>query len=248
MIYFCGSSIDGQSGVSISGEILPSLTPVTTVPVNSVSKIICSMKETYVLTKTGEVYSAGNNDSGNLGRQGKRSAFARLDAIEHMKILDVSSGQNFCLCVTDKGGVIGWGANEFGQLGCGNRDVKEKPRPISITEPLLQLCSGDQHNVALTNSGDVLLWGGNRKGQLGDGQLTSSCSPLKLPQLRYRPIVRVVCGENHTIAMTVTGNLFVWGDNTSGQLGLGDTVNRLRPEPLRFFRSSRVSLLACGRY
>ena len=101
--------------------------------------------------------------------------------------------------------------------------------------------------MALSNRGTVFVWGGNRKGQLGDGQLTSSNTPLKLKELRHRPIIKVVCGEAHTLAVTVTGNLYAWGDNSSGQLGLGDETNRLRPELVRSVRSSRVAQCAAGR-
>ena len=49
----------------------------------------------------------------------------------------------------------------------------------------------------------VLTWGANRKGQLGDGQFTSCFEPKVLLPLRHRPVVSIVCGEAHTLAMTI---------------------------------------------
>jgi len=151
-------------------------------------KVFCSSKQTYALSSNGEIYSCGSNDSNELGRKGKRSAFNRVDAIEAFKITDFAAGDGFCICLTADGKVIAWGRNEMGQLGNGSREPKEKPRPVVLSEGLLQISAGTQHSVALSTGGNVLVWGGNKRGQLGDGQLTSLCNPLSLPQLRHRPV------------------------------------------------------------
>jgi len=39
----------------------------------------------------------------------------------------------------------------------------------------------------------------------------------------------VSCGDSHTVAIKMDGTLWVWGYNTYGQLGLGDTTNRFAP-------------------
>jgi len=80
-------------------------------------------------------------------------------------------------------------------------------------ECVIQLAAGSQHVVALTRLGNVFTWGGNRKGQLGDGQQTSSAVPRIISQLQHRPITEISCGEAHTMARTITGNVYVWGDN-----------------------------------
>ncbi len=36
-------------------------------------------------------------------------------------------------------------------------------------------------------------------------------------------------GDNHTLAIRKDGSLWAWGDNESGQLGLGDVLNRAVP-------------------
>ncbi len=58
---------------------------------------------------------------------------------------------------------------------------------------------------------NIQLRGGNRKGQLGDGQLTSSCVPKVIPQLRHRPVVAIACGENHSMVLTIGGSVYTWG-------------------------------------
>jgi alpha-tubulin suppressor-like RCC1 family protein len=107
-----------------------------------------------------------------------------------------------------------WGKNEFGQLGNGLRDYKEKPRFNSpFSHRIIQIAAGSEHVIALSSAGLVLTWGGNRRGQLGDGQFTSRCVPQPIPELRHRPITSVVCGEAHNMALTIGGDVYSWGDN-----------------------------------
>jgi len=147
--------------------------------------------------------------------------------VEAFQIIEVAAGDGFVFLNTKEGKVFSWGRNEFGQLGNGNREKNEKPRLVdTFFERLLQISAGSQHVIALTVSGNILSWGGNRLGQLGDGQFTSNCVPRIINQLRHRPVVGIACGENHTLVVTVTGNLFAWGDNANGQLGLGDSNHR----------------------
>ena len=132
----------------------------------------------------------------------------------------------------------------------GNRDRRDKPKLstlLSAEGGIVQCAAGAQHVVCLTRQGAVYSWGGNRKGQLGDGFLNSCPYPKILPQLRHRPVISLSCGEAHTLALTVGGNVFVWGDNAQGQLGLGDTTPRLRPELVRSLRAARSSSISAGK-
>ena len=249
-MFFTGSCIYGQGGISTSDENIsrPRRIAASSLYTEQLSRITSTARNTYLLKEQGEVCSCGSNDEGELARQGKRSVFHRIDSLEAFKISDVCAGDGYVLFLKSDGKMLGFGhQNSFGQLGCGDREPRKMPRPIQYTEGILQISCGSQHTVAITQSGAVLTWGGNKKGQLGDGQLTSSNVPLRLKQLKHRPIINIQCGENHTLAVTITGNLYVWGDNTCGQLGLGDETNRLRPELVRSLRSSRVSKISAGK-
>jgi len=43
------------------------------------------------------------------------------------------------------------------------------------------------------------------------------------------PLVQVACGDTHTLVCTEGGELFTFGRNQNGQLGLGDTADVLAP-------------------
>ena len=245
-----GDNREGQAGIASGEDFVPTPLAVngTSLEADHVLRISTNKSQSFVVTSYGTILTAGSNDNNELGRAGKRSLLRRVDAIETFQITEASLGDGFVHLICDDGRVLSWGRNDLGQLGNSSRESKDKPRVnTTLTEPILQIASGGTHVVALTKSGRVITWGGNRKGQLGDGQLTSSTVPLSPIQLRHRPVVSVACGENHCLALTVGGNCYAWGDNAQGQLGLGDTSARLRPEQIKALKLTGAKRISAGR-
>jgi alpha-tubulin suppressor-like RCC1 family protein len=60
----------------------------------------------------------------------------------------------------------------------------------------------------------------DRKGQLGRGTLTPETVPERIPALGGLNIIQIDCGKWHNVALTSEGDLYVWGWNKFGQLGL----------------------------
>jgi len=67
---------------------------------------------------------------------------------------------------------------------------------------------------------DVLVWGRGDCGQLGDGAVVDSSQPHRLESLLGKDIVNVSAGPFHTAVVTADGEVYVWGDNSEGQLGV----------------------------
>ncbi|KAM9808340.1 putative E3 ubiquitin-protein ligase HERC3 [Neosynchiropus ocellatus] len=111
-----------------------------------------------------------------------------------------------------------------------------------------QLSCGGRHSVALTSDGHVYVWGRNCRGQLGLGPGRPEVpSPEHLRALSSIPVVQVAAGGAQSFCLSVSGGVFGWGGNQSGQLGLGDTTDRHTPTlvtPLNMKRSVQIS---CGR-
>lgn len=246
-LFVLGDNRLGQAGVG-GEELLTSPIKVDHIGADEVRRIVSNSNQTFAILFNGGLLSSGDNENGELCRPGKRSIFQRIDMLETFKIIDVAAGEDFFHFLCQNGQLLSYGKNDMGQLGNGNREKKEKPRVNqNIKEPLIQISCGLHHTVALTKTGQVLTWGGNRKGQLGDGQLTSSISPIPLVQLRHRPVTAIACGEYHTVIMTSGGSVYSWGGNDHGQLGVGDTTARLRPELIRSLRANKTTQIACGR-
>ena len=142
-------------------------------------------------------------------------------------------------------GVYGWGENNVGQLAfpAGGNHVME---PIGLP-PLSQLhntrggivrlYSGIQHNIAIMADGSVFAWGAAGHGQVGTGGIGNLTAPQLVTLLttlsQQYGIDRIYTGQNHNIALLENGEVWVWGRNNYGQLGLGPGVASQVNTPVR---------------
>jgi len=159
-----------------------------------------------------------------------------------------------------EGNVGQLGADPGGRR-CGNElnawPCTATPTKIAGLRDARSLAIG-HHVCAALASGEVWCWGANDSGQLGSastercvpnlGQLPDQhggkpairtetpaleCSrvPLKVPGIGGA--VQVAAGRHHTCALTASGNVLCWGDNGSGQLGLGSVARAEAPTRVR---------------
>ncbi|XP_006143351.2 E3 ISG15--protein ligase HERC5 [Tupaia chinensis] len=112
---------------------------------------------------------------------------------------------------------------------------------------IIQITCGDYHSLALSKGGELFAWGQNSHGQLGLGRIfPSSPTPQIVEHLAGVPLVQISAGEAHSMALSMTGNVYSWGKNDFGQLGLGHTESKDSPSLLRALDSQKVDFLACG--
>jgi VCBS repeat-containing protein len=92
-------------------------------------------------------------------------------------------------------------------------------------------------------------WGYNGYGQLGDGTMDSASAPL--PVLHgaiptNQPVVSVVCGDSHSVALTAGGLVYSWGYNSNGELGNGANATSTLPVAVSALASETVVAVAAG--
>ncbi len=141
----------------------------------------------------------------------------------------IAAGRYFTCAIDSTMALSCWGDNTSGQLGDGSNVSKSAPTPVStLGSNVISVVAGASHACALNSSGGVLCWGDNSYGQLGDGTFTSRSAPTAIPSLASG-VVTLTAGPAFTCALTRTGQVQCWGDNTSGQLGDGSQTNRESP-------------------
>ncbi len=118
--------------------------------------------------------------------------------------------------------VVGWGQNEFGQLGDGNVIQSDVPVPASGLNFVTAVAAGRRHSLALLSNGTVMAWGEGGSGQLGNGEAESSNVPVAVQGLSH--VTAIAAGANQSLALLSNGTMMAWGGNESGQLGDGTTT------------------------
>uniref|UniRef100_A0A3B4APW0 Uncharacterized protein n=1 Tax=Periophthalmus magnuspinnatus TaxID=409849 RepID=A0A3B4APW0_9GOBI len=93
-------------------------------------------------------------------------------------------------------------------------------RPLSPHLQAKSLALGPEHVILLSATGAVYTWGQGSHGQLGHGSLTSEEEPRAVEALWGVPMKAVSAGGWHCCCISATADLYVWGWNEIGQLGL----------------------------
>jgi hypothetical protein len=141
-----------------------------------------------------------------------------------------------------EGALWSWGRNDGGQLGIGTLAAWPAPQPVLDLSDATDIAAGRFHSIALTPSGHVWTWGMNNLNQSGiDTYAGWHSEPQFVATLSG--ITAVGAGDSHSLAVDSTGAVWGWGDNKSGQLGLGDVVKRRLPTSLasRRWREARTT-------
>lgn len=129
------------------------------------------------------------------------------------------------------GEVICWGPNNSGQLGVGHKNDESTPVTVRNINNATQVAVGGGFACALTEDQDVYCWGSNANGKLGTGDDSERLLPSKVVSLP--PVRTIAVGYGHACALTDDdqwgGEVYCWGSNGHGQLGIDATTPRFEP-------------------
>ncbi|MEV1175243.1 hypothetical protein [Nonomuraea sp. NPDC049784] len=138
------------------------------------------------------------------------------------------------------GNLTDWGQNSLGQLGIGSTTDSPSPVHVGSATTWAKPAAGGAFACAVRTDGTLWCWGDNSKGQLGLGDLINRTSPVQVTTPGTWSAV--TAGAAHTCGKRTTGNsVWCWGNNSFGQLGLGDHTNRKTPAQLSGFSSTSVA-------
>ncbi|XP_028968234.1 probable E3 ubiquitin-protein ligase HERC4 [Galendromus occidentalis] len=215
-----------------------------------VRQIATGAHHTLVLTSHGRVLSCGSNDHDQLGQEVSTTKPEPVTALQCLRIVQVCCGQQHSMALTEAGQVYMWGSNSKGQLGNGEgQESRLSPRFVKTLAPftVVQIACGSNHCLALLNNGALYAWGDNGNGQLGIGTVGEPQRvPVEVTNLLGLPLSQIACGANHSMVLSKSGVIFVWGSNRFGQLGLSDNKDRAFPTLLKTLRQQHVKFIAAG--
>uniref|UniRef100_A0A7N9AK23 HECT and RLD domain containing E3 ubiquitin protein ligase 3 n=1 Tax=Mastacembelus armatus TaxID=205130 RepID=A0A7N9AK23_9TELE len=161
---------------------------------------------------------------------------------------EVTCGGQHSVFLLHDGSVYTCGTNSFGQLGHNKPGTSPELVGALDTQKITMVSSGWAHSMAVNEQGQVFAWGAGEGGQLGLGTTETA---VRIPRLVKRlcdhQISQVMCGNQHCIALSRDGELFTWGQNTNGQLGLGKgEPSKLFPHPLKSLAGIPLAQITAG--
>ncbi|HYU08102.1 MAG TPA: hypothetical protein VEK77_01835 [Gemmatimonadales bacterium] len=237
-------------GVTVSGEVVcwGRLTrggrgsSPTTVPRAGAAYASVSASQTHAcaITTDGGLLCWGSDHSGALGRGAVQDTIAGaapgpVASQERFVSVNVAASQS---CgVTRNGDAYCWGYNRVGQLGNSRLDgaVHAHPVPERVggEHKWQVVASGIAGTCGITTAGRVLCWGGTVADDAARAEGWTACPDnalivcSALPRSVGADSVRFTMvdgGGSHFCALATGGDVYCWGFNDWGQLGVGPAV------------------------
>ncbi|KAJ1394793.1 Zinc finger, FYVE/PHD-type [Sesbania bispinosa] len=147
-------------------------------------------------------------------------------------------------------GVLGGGPHRVGScLDVKMDSLLPKALESAVVLDVQNIACGGQHAALVTKQGEIFSWGEESGGRLGHGVDSDVLHPKLIESLSNTNIELVACGEYHTCAVTLSGDLYTWGDGTHiyGLLGHGNQVSHWVPKRVNGpLEGIHVSSISCG--
>ncbi|TRY88331.1 hypothetical protein DNTS_018819 [Danionella cerebrum] len=193
----------------------------------------------------------GSSGAGQLGIGSSEAAVLEprtCSVFDGRGLKEVACGSQHSLFLLHDGSVYTCGLNSSGQLG--HEKGGSRPELVGAldAQKISSVSCGRAHSLAVNEQGQVFTWGAGEGGQLGLGMAEEAVRvPRLIKKLCEHRISQVMCGNQHCLALSRDGQLFVWGENSSGQLGLEKSEpSSLTPQPLNSLCGIPLAQISTG--
>ncbi|XP_020224035.1 ultraviolet-B receptor UVR8 isoform X2 [Cajanus cajan] len=233
-VFTCGDGSFGQLG---HGDQASHYSPVkvSCFVDQHVAQVACGMRHSLVLLKGNQVYGFGSGKRGQLGVNDRIKSVnvpRVVSGFEGVEIIEIAANGDHSAAVSVDGHVYTWGR---GFKGFEDAHV---PQCLNSTLNFTKVALGWNHALAMSGEEEVYMLGGNHPGVLSDLQNIRPAKHLtdfrevnleKVPGLDEMKITDIATGAEHSVIVTEHGEIKTWGWGEHGQLGLGDTCDRISP-------------------
>lgn len=232
-----GVNTNGNLGVN---DVTPRSSPVAVLGSHVFQDVIAtgsqggSQYHMVGLDTAGAAWSWGNNSKSQLGvgdQTPRSSPVAVLGSLVFNRIFAGRMSQSI-FGLTAAGTAYGWGENSKGVVGDGT--IVDKSSPVAVLGGLsfYRLFPYKGSVLGLTADGSLYGWGVNSNGQLGVGDVVARSSPVAVVGgVKFSDIAwdDAITDDYSVAGLGNDGQLYMWGVNANGTLGLGDVAARSSP-------------------
>jgi len=184
------------------------------------------------ITTDGKLYTWGGNSFGALGNftptavAGHRSSPVQVGTDSWTSI---SVGEFHALAIQIGGTLWVWGYNASGQLGINSPVGAHRSQPVQLsTGSWSQVDAKSNGSIGIT-LGKLFTWGANGTGSLGHNDVIFRSSPVQVGSSSWSLVFSSQRNQVVVHGITISGTLWAWGFNASGNLGDNSTLNRSAP-------------------
>lgn len=245
-VYAWGYNFHGQLGLSDRKD---RYSP-TEIPSFSLSKnypATCQFEKRCLFNREEcKIYDLNDDTYGELELRATHEKLSPEDvyalSFESEIFSQIKTELTYNLVLSSDAKVYSWGKNNYGQLGLSDTNDRNSPTEIKFLRDknINHIASSECHVLALSSNGQVYAWGFNQHGNLGLNDAKNRSSPTEIEALTTKSIIRVFSGGHSSFALSSDGKVYAWGRNTSGELGLGDRLDRLHPAELKDLTDKRI--------
>ena len=195
--------------------------PILIPNLQNIIKIALSYSNAFALDENGDIFACGSNNGNQISNTHSTEVIQTFIKIEGLNdIIDLSCGAYHYLFLNKDGQVFSGGSNFHGELGRKNRRTRNI-KVIKSLPPIRNVMTSGFGSKCIDGENCLWVFGQNYCGDLGVHQ-QDIFIPLKLD---LQNIDFVSTGGKHTIVKCLNGEIFVFGENNSNQLGFEKSPN-----------------------
>jgi len=140
-------------------------------------------------------------------------------------------GHDFSTALRASGGLAVWGDNTQAMLGDGSTVDRREPVQGPVGFGFVQVDAARRHVCGRTAAGRVFCWGENSGlGLLGNDSNVTSPAPVRAGMLTN--VIDISTAQEHSCAVEMGGQVWCWGDNRYGQLGIPNATESSSRTPV----------------
>ncbi len=221
-VYLSGNLKDGlKTGSELSN--LPIAAGQTSHP--GVNQLSASARHLLVLCVDGSVWGWGQNQFGQINPASTAHYLSEATQVIDAGISAIETSPDNSLAISSDGALTAWGNTAFDQLASGTLDPETGI--YTFNEKVTHAASGNGVIAYLDISGALMTAGLNDSWQLGRStgdQIIASAAAVTLPKVDA--ITSIASGDRHFVYLTEADEIYGFGDNSQGALGM-DAIERI---------------------